>query len=143
MNKFFIWLFIKSIVPKLKVKFTDEGSSFEQSTNTLYLTFNEENFGFMRHLKKVHGVQGADSFDVMIWTILHEIGHYFTIDYCTEDETITRIMCSLMDKETVQQSEDIQDMYFNLESEWEATEWAIDYIIKHQAKCEIFNILIK
>ena len=143
MKKFLIWLFIKSIVPRMKVVFTDEGSSFEYETNTIYLTLGEDCNGFMRHLKNVHGVKGADNFSIIMWQILHEIGHYFTLDYCEEDDSIERAICALIDKDTAANSEKIQDMYFNMEKEYEATEWAINYVIEHTNKCKLISDLLK
>lgn len=145
MKKFLIWLFIKSIVPKMKIVFTpNEGSSFEWSTDTIYLDVNENCDGFMRHLKNVHGIRGADNFNIIIWQILHEIGHYFTLDFIDEDEDeqTERAICALIDEETANNSEAIQDLYFNLEAEWQATEWAIDYIKIHFIKCRFFSKLL-
>lgn len=142
MLKILCWLFVKSISPKLKIVFTDEGSSFEYTTDTVYLTFGENCDGFMRHLKFVHGIRGADNFNIVMWQILHEIGHYFTLDYCEDDEKIERAICALIDENSAKNSEKIQDMYFNLEKEWEATEWGIDYLINNQNKCKIFSKLL-
>jgi hypothetical protein len=62
----------------------------------------------------------------MLWTLLHELGHYFTLDvWETEEEEETRLMCSLISEEEAQSNTAIQDRYFDLSREWEATEWAI------------------
>ena len=144
MKKFIIWLFIKSIVPEIKVIFTDDGSSFEWSTNTVYLDLNENCDGFMRHLKAKHHVIDYYRINKIVWQILHEIGHYFTLDFVEEDEDeqTERAICTLIDKETAENNEKIQDMYFNLEKEWQATEWAKDYIINHFTKCRFFSKLL-
>ena len=150
MKKFIIWLFIKSIVPEMKVIFTDDGSSFEWSTNTVYLDVNENCDGFMRHLKTKHLPQYFNyhlhlyEFNKIVWQVLHEIGHYFTLDFIEEDEDeqTERAICSLIDKETAENNEKIQDMYFNLEKEWQATEWAIRYVDTHYRKCRFFNKLL-
>jgi hypothetical protein len=144
MKKFIIWLFIKSIVPEMKVVFADDGSSFEWLTNTIYLDINENCDGFMRHLKTKHHVIDYYRINKIIWQILHEIGHYFTLDFVEEDEDeqTERAICTLIDKETAENNEKIQDMYFNLEKEWQATEWAKDYIIKHFTKCRFLGKLL-
>ena len=153
MKKFIIWLFIKSIVPERKIIFTDDGSSFEWSTNTIYLDINENCDGFMRHLHRAHFSNyesmfgfhlGLYDFKKTIWQILHEIGHYFTLDFVEEDEDeqTERAICTLIDKETAENNEKIQDMYFNLEKEWQATEWAVDYANCHYRKCRFFNKLL-
>ena len=126
MKKFIIWLFIKSIVPKMKVIFTNEESAFEWSTDTIYLNLNENCDGFMRHLKKEHCPLAFSNhggfylsmydFKKVIWQVLHEIGHYFTLDFIeeNEDEQTERAICALINKETAENNEKIQDMYFNL-----------------------------
>ena len=157
MKKFLIWLFVKSIVPKMKIVFTpNEGTSFEWSTNTIYLDVNENCDGFLRHLNKVHLLQyyednamfnmklGLHDINKIVWQILHEIGHYFTLDFIVEDEDeqTERAICSLIDEETADNSEKIQDMYFNLEKEWQATEWAIRYADRHYRKCMLISKLL-
>ena len=156
MKKFLIWLFIKSIVPKMKVVFTDEESSFEWSTDTIYLNLNENVDGFMRHLKKKHLSQYYQDnaafsmrlslYDInkTVWQTLHEIGHYFTLDFVEEDEDeqTERAICALIDKDVAENSEAIQDMYFNLEKEWQATEWAIRYTDTHYRKCMLISKLL-
>ena len=157
MEKIIIWLFIKSINPHLKVVFTDEESSFEWSTDTVYLNLNENVDGFMRHLNKVHLIQyyqdnamfnmnlGLHDINKTIWQVLHEIGHYYTLDFIdeSEDEQAERALCALIDKDTAENNEKIQDIYFNLEKEWQATEWAIRYVDKHFTKCKFFNKFLK
>jgi hypothetical protein len=145
MKKIIIWLFIKSINPHLKVVFTDEESSFEWSTDTIYLNLNENCHGFMRHLRTGHHVNDYWRFNKIIWQVLHEIGHYYTLDFIEEDddEIFERAVCSLIDKDTAENNIKIQNIYFNLEKEWEATEWAIRYAKQHFTKCKFFNKFLK
>ena len=132
MKKFICWLFVKSITPDIKLTFTNEDSSFEYATNTVYLTFGDDCTGFIRRLKFVHGMRGADNFNIIMWQILHEIGHYFTPDYCEDDESLERAICALIDEDEAKNSEKIQNIYFNLEKEYGATEWASNYLIFHK-----------
>lgn len=145
MKKIIIWLFIKSINPRLKVVFTDEESSFEWATDTIYLNLNENCHGFMRHLRTGHHINDYWRINKNIWQALHEIGHYYTLDFIEEDEdeTFERAVCSLIDKDTAESNEQIQDIYFNLEKEWQATEWAVDYANYHYRKCRFFNKFLK
>ena len=151
MKKILIWLFIKSIVPHMRIVFINEDSAFEYSTDTVYLNLNENCNAFMRHLKESHLPQytpicnkhlGLYNFNKTIWQILHEIGHYFTLDYCKNDDKAERAICALIDKDTAENSETIQDLYFNLGKEWEATECAIHYANTHYRKCSLFNKLL-
>ena len=142
MKKFFCWLFVKTIVPELKIQFVKDGSSFDWTEDKIYFQFNEPDCGFMRHLKQVHHFKKANCIHLTIWTLLHEIGHYFTLDDCEEDLE-TKAICSIINKDDAEHMEMLQDMYFNMESEWEATEWAINYVINHYKKCKIFSKLVK
>lgn len=144
MKKIIIWLFIKSINPRLKVVFTDEESSFEWSTDTIYLNLDENCDGFMRHLRTEHHINDYWRINKIIWQVLHEIGHYYTLDFIEEDDEIfERAVCSLIDKDTAENNRKIQDIYFNLNKEWEATEWAIRYVKQHFTKCKFFNKFFK
>lgn len=145
MKKFIILLFIKSINPHLKVVFTDEESSFEWSTDTIYLNLNENCHGFLRHLRTEHHVNDYWRINKVIWQALHEIGHYYTLDFIEEDddEIFERAICSLIDKDTAENNVKIQNVYFNLEKEWQATEWAIRYVKQHFTKCKFFNKFLK
>ena len=142
MTKLLCWLFIKSITPEIKIVFSNNGSSFEYATNTVYLDFNDDCTGFMRHLKFEHGMRGADNFNIIMWQMLHEVGHFYTLDYCEDDESLERTICALIDEDEAKNSEKIQNIYFNLEKEWEATEWASNYLIFHEKKCTFFSKLL-
>lgn len=145
MKKIIIWLFIKSINPRLKVVFTDEESSFEWSTDTIYLNLNENCHGFLRHLRTEHHINDYWRINKVIWQVLHEIGHYYTLDFIEEDddEIFERAVCNLIDKDTAENNVKIQNIYFNLEKEWQATEWAIRYVKQHFVKCKFFNKFLK
>ena len=111
----------KIIAPFVKVKIDKTDSTcFDFNNDTLIVgyDFNDDEYGFMRHLREVHGCKFANLFTHRFWAILHELGHYFTGDGI-EDEKETlevRAFC----------------MYFNLPSEFAATEWAINFIKTHK-----------
>ena len=46
------------------------------------------------------------------------------------------------DKDTAENNEQIMNMYFNLDKEYQATEWAIDYANYHYRKIRLFNKLL-
>lgn len=142
--KFLIWLFIKCICPSLKVKFTEEEqTAYDYNEECIYINLAEDldSFGFRRHLREVHGCEMMKEFSGWTWAILHEIGHHFTLDMCEEDETEMRAICAVIDTDKL--TPEIADMYFNLESEWEATEWAIDFVKSHFGLCKCFTALTR
>ena len=135
--------FIKEIDEELNVSFIKGiGSSFEAETNTVNIDFSEtEEYGFLRHLKEVHKCKFAYDYPLILWAILHEIGHYETEWELLEDDDDTEIRnwLSFTDKSFANDIV-IQDMYFNLNAEWYATEWAIEWIKNNKEIAEKFKV---
>ena len=108
-------------------------NSYIYHTNTIYFNLDTEHeidMGFMRHLREEHEVLDCEEISETIWSLLHEIGHAETEDNLEteEDEEIAvRTVCSMIPLEDVAECEILQNLYFNLPSEWEATEWAIAF----------------
>lgn len=136
--------FVKSIDEELSVTFINGvGYYYETATNTINVDFTDETeeFGFLRHLKEVHNCDFAYDYSITLWSILHEIGHYETeneIEEDTDDEEL-RFWLSMTDKK-VAENPTIQDRYFNLPSEWVATEWAIDWIKDNLETAKKFRV---
>lgn len=84
----------------------------------------------------------ADRYSLALWTLLHEIGHYNTVDYA-EDDLIARAICGLASREEALKDLKLQDIYFNIENEWEATEWAIEWINSHKRIAKILNWIVR
>ena len=136
----------KIVAPELKVKFDEDDFTcfdFEEEAIIIGKDFDAYDFGFMRHLRQKHKMTDADKFSIRLWTILHEIGHYETEDECESDEFLVRAALGTMDREDVVSSPMLQDCYFNLESEWKATEWAIEWVRSHRALAAVFNVLVR
>jgi hypothetical protein len=140
LRKIIVFLFIKTINPRIKIKYDENDFAFCFKNNTLYYNFNLIDMGFLRHMRECH--KREPQFGLMLYSLLHELGHYYMQDCISEDEIETRAYCALLPVDFVLERPEIQNLYFNLESEFEATEWAIQYTIKHNRKCKIFNHLI-
>lgn len=133
MFKTYIENFIKSIDEELNVSFIEkDGWNFETTSNTVNVAISDtEDCGFFRHLKEEHKCEFANEFSLTLWSILHEIGHYETEDFVDFDEELDdRVMLYLTD-DVVKTNKKIQNKYYNLPSEWEATEWAIEWITEN------------
>ena len=140
LKKIIIFLFVKTINPRIKIKYKKDTFAFCFTNNTLYYNFDLIDMGFLRHMRECH--YWEPQFGLMIYSLLHELGHYYMQDCIDEDEMETRAYCSLLPFEYVMQRPDIQDLYFNLESEFEATEWAIEYSVNHRKFCKMFDHLL-
>lgn len=137
MKRLFTFLFAKIVCSEIKIRFSNNGNYFDNDSNCIYLDPNEQDCGFLRHLSERHFCSFANDYPLIMWSILHEIGHYHTLDFC-EDDFEMRMYLSLCDAENIE----IQNLYFDLETEWEATEWAIEFIEQHPTLCKRFSTLL-
>ena len=140
LRKIIVFLFIKTINPRIKLKYDENDFAFCFKNNTLYYNFDLIDMGFLRHMRECH--KWEPQFGLILYSLLHELGHHYMQSHISKDELEIRSMCALLPVETVLENTEIQDVYFNLESEFEATEWTIQYTIEHNRKCKIFNHLL-
>ena len=129
---------VAALDDELFVEQSDE-NSFEYAESLVRLSLrDDDDFGFMRHLREVHGYDNAE-ISPMLWTILHEVGHAETEeDYSDREyEKSLKVKMNLacLPLEQVHTDPELQDLYFNTIEEWLATEWAIDYVKSHARKC--------
>lgn len=142
-----IKLITKIIAPELKAKKDlTQPTCFDFQQDTIFIgrDFNRDRFGFMEHLNRRHGCKWCSQFSYRFWALLHEIGHYETDHYAeeTEEDFASRAVCAIVDVNIVIKNKQMAETYFNLPLEWEATEWAIDWVRKHPLLARIFNQLI-
>lgn len=133
MRNLLIRLFCFIVCPQVSVEITKNESCYDHTTETIYINPDEiDEYGFMRHVREVHDCDFADDISYCVWAILHEIGHYHTLDDCEEDDLLARSFCMICPNNI-----ETQNLYFGLEAEWEATEWAINYVSDHRTLCNI------
>lgn len=136
--------FVKSIDEELSVTFIcGVGSYLKTDTNTINIDYTEtDDYGFMRHLKEIHKCDFTYDYSLILWTMLHEIGHYETEWELLEedDEALLRFWLSFTSKKDAHNIV-IQDKYYNLTAEWYATEWAIQWISGNSEKAKELNKL--
>lgn len=136
---FFVWLLTKIITPFTKVRVGDFGDCFyDDDENTVYIDLDVDDGNFRQNLATAHNYKS--DLGLLIWTLLHEIGHHFTYKYVDEDEDETlRLTYEKLFKKNLITEETWQNLYYALESEWLATEWAIKFIEKHKRLCKFFD----
>ena len=140
LKKIIIFLFVKLINPKIKLKYNENDFAFCFTNNTLYYSWDLVDMGFLRHMRECH--EWEPQFSEMLYSILHELGHYYTQDCIDSNELEIRSICALTPVEEMLVNEELQNLYFNLDSEFEATEWAIDFSCRHRVFCKIFDSLL-
>lgn len=73
---------------------------------------------------------------IFLLSLLHEVGHYYTIDEVDEK---TERKCERIKSKLSENKEEDCLKYFALDDEIIATEWAIDYINNNREKLEILS----
>ena len=150
MREKLIRLFIKTTAPKVKVTFNplDECHyrHIDEVVNiNLSQASNEDDGGFRHHLALAHKCHFVNEISLPLWSILHELGHHFTADDIDLDDKLDlfeqREQLFAMQEHLT--DEEMNNAYFNLADEWEATEWAVEYVRKHPIKCLIFGDLLR
>lgn len=128
--------FVKTFDEEISVTFLEKSNSFTHGDKVLNINFNElqtEEFQFfIDHLIEKHKFENAKEFNPVTLTILHEMGHYFNKDIV--NNWIDMIIISLIEDPRERQYE-----YFNTKDEWEATEWAINFIKTNYAIVKLFE----
>ena len=138
---------VKSIAPEVDVVYEpDSFTCFDHDLEAVVIgnDFQLDDRGFMRHIVETHDFAQAYDYSLMLWSILHELGHYFTGDdgWVDEEEANQYLVCSLVPSEIADDPK-IQDLYFNIPSEYEATEWAIDWVKANPELATRFNNMLK
>ena len=148
MNKLAANLIVKSIAPEVSVSYeADSETCFDHDMCAVIIgnDFQEDDCGFMRHLRYNHDFAQAYDYSLALWSLLHELGHYFTgNDGYIEDEDMAKYaLCYMTPRDMAQDNPYIQNLYFNITNEWNATEWAIDWVVSHPRLSRLFNTLLK
>lgn len=135
-------LLVKLIAPTVHITQTDEDTAFEWTTDTIYYNPAQNPFdlGFQRHLREQHLFEKPEQFSIGLWSILHELGHYFNPD--EEVDENAKALCAMVSVEVAANSPYIQDMYYNSPDEFAATEWACDWIMKHKILAYLFSAVV-
>lgn len=119
----------------------EDNIAYNAATSTLTIGSDfdseDESADFMRHLRAAHEFE--EDWSIALMTLLHEIGHFYTLDEYYEEtsEDILNEENSLRIRFMFDSGSDLMiDQYFDMGSEWVATEWAIDWIRKNPEKAK-------
>ena len=135
------WIAVKCIAPKVKFSFNDDDHSYYNAdTDSINICAEdaEDSEDFLAHVKRYHGFHGTQLARPLVWVLLHEIGHYYTLVEDDEEDSLRMILNMAFEVDET----DRRIAYYNLPNEWEATEWAINYIKKHRVFVKILNWLV-
>ena len=120
---------------ELSVELDDEFAYF-YVTSTITFGTNPPKEGkemFQNHIKSTYGLDISNEEDYQLFSLLHEIGHHFTMDDMededSENELLMRQLIHMIDDETT-----AQETYFNLPSEMLANDWAFDNFKEYKSR---------
>ena len=83
---------------------------------------------FKNHIYQTYDIDLDDDKAFFIFSLLHEIGHYMTMDTMSQKELIVEVSVRKLLQERIEMEENI---YFKLPSEVLANDWASDYYLSH------------
>lgn len=73
---------------------------------------------FLDSVRRLGG--STNTYCTYYWSLMHEVGHFYTIDDIEEDDSDLRKLCCALGVESM-------EMYVNLPMERAATEWAVQW----------------
>lgn len=138
-----IMQFIKNIDPEIKVKFQKGQLECDPENETIYIgkkNTKAEDDLFNEYVQKLEPKCKYNSY---IMGILHEIGHIMT--YTEKDDDDRTEQYSLMQVAYwtgLMTAEELNQQYFEIPLEKNATLWGINYAMKNQKIMQKFNRLI-
>lgn len=114
---------------------------FDFDTNVLNIGYDKyDTEKFKAHMSECHQFNPSKAADD-VWVVLHELGHFFTDEDVYDNHeafqmaAIMRLAMGLTEKENYD--------YYNMPREWEATEWAIDWVRHHPLLVKVLNHFVK
>ena len=129
--------FVKCIDSSIKVSFNESvGHYFDFENDRVNIDLTDlASDGFIEHLNDTHKCKYAYKYTPLLWFILHEIGHretQYEMDW-QYDFRERFAFCLIKDEEIAKME------YYNIPSEFTATEWAIRWVKNNRFTIKIFN----
>lgn len=80
---------------------------------------------------------------IFMLSLLHEVGHHYTMDFFDENEIVSfrevkAVLSEMLD--ACPDDDEIYSLYFDLEIEKVATNWAVTYYKHHFDRCQEFYL---
>lgn len=118
----------KSFDEELTVVLGDEFTYIYVESTVIFGTEHlpEEQKLFCDHIKETYGLDISQKEDYELFSLLHEIGHHFTMDDLEDEEAENELLM----RNLIHCIDDVataNETYFNLPSEVMANDWAFDH----------------
>lgn len=126
---------------------TKENTHIDHDEEKIYLNPFMELDGFLNHIIKYHHMDNIKEYNPLLVAMLHEIGHEQNIEILTEEDLEEYALINLGldliiddNKKYKFNYDEINLPYYNTTIEWNATEWALDYIKEHENELKDWRI---
>lgn len=137
----YVTQFINSIVPEVDVIFEDNEFCVNVEERIINIGVDPDPEGDRLIQEFVFNEFGV-AMDSFLIGVLHEIGHIMTYDEQTFNEGTAMYYLLEMNYDAMRHDE-YSIMYFNIPSEYKATEWAVKYYTMFQEECDKFMDMIR
>ena len=131
---------------ELKFSF-DENTHIDHDNEIIYINCGDDVNTVFNHIKNFHKRFEFMEYEPIIMVVFHEIGHYMIFDDLTEDDfdeyALINLGLDLICEENNKYKltlEELNRPYFDTTIEWNATEWALDYIKEHKKELKDWRI---
>ena len=85
---------------------------------------------FLDSVRRLGG--STDTYCTYYWSLMHEVGHFYTIDDIEDDDSALRELCCALGVESM-------EMYSNLPAERAATGWAVQWTQDNPEQAQKIN----
>ena len=124
-----------------------EDTHIDHDDEIIYINCNDNVDMVFNHIINSHRRYEFLDYEPIIMVVLHEIGHYMIFDNLTENDFDEYALINLgidliIDENNKYQltTEELNRPYFDTTIEWNATEWALDYIKEHKEELKDWRI---
>ena len=124
-----------------------EDTHIDHDDEIIYINCNDNVDMVFNHIINSHRRYEFLDYEPIIMVVLHEIGHYMIFDNLTENDFNEYALINLgidliIDENNKYQltTEELNRPYFDTTIEWNATEWALDYIKEHKEELKDWRI---
>lgn len=124
-----------------------EDTHIDHDDEIIYINCNDNVDMVFNHIINSHRRYEFLDYEPIIMVVLHEIGHYMIFDNLAEKDFDEYALINLgidliIDENNKYQltTEELNRPYFDTTIEWNATEWALDYIKEHKEELKDWRI---
>lgn len=125
----------------------NEDTHIDHDDGIIYINCNDNVNMVFNHIINYHKRYEFLDYEPIIMVVLHEIGHYMVFDNLTENDFEEYALINLgidliIDENNKYKltTEELNRPYFDTTIEWNATEWALDYIKEHKEELKDWRI---